>query len=190
MICSAIITKKMAAARTAWNESIGRRITKTSNFLAQLKVINMTGAADAMTGILKTLQLGEIQKSMSERTLRVCVATLGSIFDTHSQVSSMDNANTHLRRILLLYSTSSGACRNPILDPGRRGPQPQRAVHNINSSFYWNGTIRYSALGPTCAFKRDSIISAHPELPLPRRAGRWSFNKYDTYLHESNQHLR
>jgi hypothetical protein len=81
MICSAVITKKMAVARTAWNESIAKRITRTSNFLAQLKVVKMTGTADAMTGILKRLQLGEIHKSMSERTLRISVAALGMFLD-------------------------------------------------------------------------------------------------------------
>lgn len=67
----------MSVAQAKWNEMIQMRITKTSNMLAQLKVMKMTGADEALLGLLQRLRVAEIAKSMVERTLRICITVLG-----------------------------------------------------------------------------------------------------------------
>lgn len=67
----------MAIARTAWNEMIEARVTKTSNILAQIKVVKMIGAGDALCRLLKRIHDAEIKTSMSERTQKIYITALG-----------------------------------------------------------------------------------------------------------------
>lgn len=67
----------MIPARKAWNEKIQDRVTKTSNILAQLKIIKMVGLSEPVFAFVQSLRDVEIKTSMRERNLRVIVAMLG-----------------------------------------------------------------------------------------------------------------
>lgn len=67
----------MAVARTAWNEMIQKRVARISNLLAQLQVVKMIGASEALHGAMQRLRIAEIETSLGERKFRVMVTGIG-----------------------------------------------------------------------------------------------------------------
>lgn len=73
------MTKKMMKARASWNEKIQERVAKTSNIIAQLKIIKMAGLSEPMLGYIERLRAAELTTSMRERNLRVIVGGLSKL---------------------------------------------------------------------------------------------------------------
>lgn len=71
----------MIGARAAWNEKIQERIAKTSNTIAQLKVIKMAGLSEPVLSYIEKLRAAELNTSMRERNLRIIVAALSKILN-------------------------------------------------------------------------------------------------------------
>ena len=73
------MTKKMMKARASWNEKIQERVAKTSNIIAQLKIIKMAGLSEPILGYIERLRAAELTTSMRERNLRVIVGGLSKL---------------------------------------------------------------------------------------------------------------
>ncbi len=84
-IISSYASKKMGRARAGWNEKIEDRIAATSNVLAQLKSIKMTGFSSLTSKSLQEKRLEEIKYSSKERWLRAVLHMLrkSSVLDPH-----------------------------------------------------------------------------------------------------------
>lgn len=74
-VCSQHMAKQMGVARKMWNEHIEDRIAATSNILAQMKDIKMTGLAPSMATHLNQLRAKEVEVSL--RTRRISCITFG-----------------------------------------------------------------------------------------------------------------
>ncbi|KAJ6783399.1 hypothetical protein PWT90_02209 [Aphanocladium album] len=81
-ILSRRIAKQVGRARKTWNERIHDRVAATSNILAQIKDIKMTGLALSMARYLKTLREREIEASLRMRQANCISFGLGSLADT------------------------------------------------------------------------------------------------------------
>ncbi len=66
------MAKRMGVARKRWNEHIEDRVAATSNILAQIKDIKMTGLAPSMATHLSQLRAKEIEVSLTDRRI-VCI---------------------------------------------------------------------------------------------------------------------
>jgi ABC-type bacteriocin/lantibiotic exporter with double-glycine peptidase domain len=66
----------MGIARTAWNEKVQTRVGATSNVLAQLKSIKMSGLSSVLSEFLQRLREEEIKASLKERRTRVMLHAL------------------------------------------------------------------------------------------------------------------
>lgn len=71
------ISKKMARARTLWNEKIEERVAQTSNVVTQMKIIKMAGLSEPVAGFLQRLRINEVKTSMNERKFRLSIISLG-----------------------------------------------------------------------------------------------------------------
>jgi hypothetical protein len=69
----------MMKARASWNEKIQSRVAKTSNVIAQLKLIKMAGLSQPMLSYIERLRAVELTTSMRERNLRVIVGGLSKL---------------------------------------------------------------------------------------------------------------
>ncbi len=69
----------MGAARAAWNKMIERRVARTSNILAQLKVVKMSGASGVLQRLLQRFRIAEVQASLKERNIRITLGGLGKL---------------------------------------------------------------------------------------------------------------
>lgn len=67
----------MTAARRLWNEKIELRVAATSNVLAQLKSVKITGLAPLVTERLEKLRNEEILASLKERHMRIILHAIG-----------------------------------------------------------------------------------------------------------------
>lgn len=67
------IMKRIGATRKAWNEHISERVAATSNILAQIKDIKMTGLVPSMIEYLKDLRAKEILVSLRMRRVVCCL---------------------------------------------------------------------------------------------------------------------
>ncbi|KAK3181198.1 hypothetical protein K4F52_007473 [Lecanicillium sp. MT-2017a] len=76
-IGSGIVSKKMARARTLWNEKIEERVAQTSNIVTQMKIIKMAGLSEPVAGFLQRLRINEVQTSMTERKFRTGITFFG-----------------------------------------------------------------------------------------------------------------
>lgn len=70
-VASPLVAKKMGVARSDWNLKVQARVAATSNILAQMKSIRMSGLAPAAAAYLQKLRSEEIAVSMKERHMRV-----------------------------------------------------------------------------------------------------------------------
>jgi hypothetical protein len=75
-VISSYAAKKMGVARAGWNEKIENRIAATSNILAQLKSLKMTGLTTLATKSLQKKRFEEIGYSSKERWLRAVLHML------------------------------------------------------------------------------------------------------------------
>ncbi|OAA60085.1 ABC transporter, transmembrane domain, type 1 [Cordyceps fumosorosea ARSEF 2679] len=66
------MSKRMGVARKRWNEHIEERVAATSNILAQIKDIKMTGLAPSMATHLNHLRAQEVTASLADRRI-VCI---------------------------------------------------------------------------------------------------------------------
>ncbi len=65
------VAKRMGAARVIWNLKVQARVAATTNVLAQMKSIRMSGLAPAAKKYLQSLRTEEIDISMKERHMRI-----------------------------------------------------------------------------------------------------------------------
>ncbi|XWW92914.1 hypothetical protein V2A60_000841 [Cordyceps javanica] len=75
------IAKHISLTRKIWNERIHDRVAATSNILAQIKDIKMTGLAPSMGKYLKTLRGKEIEASLQTRKANCTSFGLGAFAD-------------------------------------------------------------------------------------------------------------
>ena len=66
----------MGIARAAWNGKVETRVAATSNVLAQLKSIKMSGLSSVLSDFLQNLREEEIQASLKERYTRIMLHAL------------------------------------------------------------------------------------------------------------------
>ncbi|KAJ3497323.1 hypothetical protein NLG97_g1994 [Lecanicillium saksenae] len=89
VICTTIATllsmqlaKHIGRTRKIWNERIHDRVAATSNIMAQIKDIKMTGLAPSMGKYLKSLRQEEIEASLRTRKANCMSFSLSSFADT------------------------------------------------------------------------------------------------------------
>lgn len=80
------VSKRMAKARTAWNEKIEARVSDTSNVLAQLKSIKAMGLSKAFSNYLNQKRVEEVNASMAERNARVSIFAIYAFGNTMAPV--------------------------------------------------------------------------------------------------------
>ncbi|KAJ6784583.1 hypothetical protein PWT90_10256 [Aphanocladium album] len=76
------LAKHIANTRKIWNERIHNRVAATSNIVAQVKDIKMTGLAPSMANHLKSLRANEIEASLRTRKANCISFGLSSFADT------------------------------------------------------------------------------------------------------------
>ncbi|OAR02083.1 hypothetical protein LLEC1_05009 [Akanthomyces lecanii] len=71
-VLSRYMAKRIGVTRKRWNERIEDRVAETSNILAQIKDIKMTGLAPSMASHLNQLRAKEVEVSLTDRRV-VCI---------------------------------------------------------------------------------------------------------------------
>lgn len=66
-VCSRYLAKNIAGTRKRWNQHIQERVGATSNILAQIKDIKMTGLAPSMALYLDRLHAEEVRVALTDR---------------------------------------------------------------------------------------------------------------------------
>ena len=106
----------MGVARLAWNEKVQLRVAVTSNILAQLKSIKVSGLSPALTAYLQDLRDEEIETSMKDRHSRLCIYALCKL-RLDVQYRCVTDLYLHASSIIYdRHNTGPSHCRSAVLD--------------------------------------------------------------------------
>lgn len=81
----------MQRARKSWDDKAQKRLTATSNILAQVKALKMSGLTSTASKTLRSLHDEELNASLGEKHERIILHVLGKTYCLAIKMNKADN---------------------------------------------------------------------------------------------------
>ena len=166
----------MIPVRSQWNKKTELRVAKTSNILAQLTNIKMTGLYPSLCVYIQQMREAEINSSMAERALRVALHALSMLETLLFAIEEVSTIEADLMCNRCCHGVTNANCRScscPILDKNRGSTYYSTNIYRIIVRLHRIRATRRLVGGHSLYFQCGCFSSSNSEISSIGRDDRY-----------------